>query len=248
MEEKRCANHLVKCFACKSDIERNATICPHCQSYQQKWKNNLRFAAVAAGLLAILSSAGTYIWGEVNDWHRQQNWIDKVEVIDFSRLNDSTFLNSGYGEIYLSYVHLEFPENGWETTIPINISIRPGEFAVLPAASDVTKKIEKHKYQVGTSVSDALFHSYLHATSLWDDCLFFDARLESGPVFHQFKKSIGSSFPTCASTATLHYRSSFKGDWKSLTIPLKGIPHLSAHADCSDRLEWLLRSNSAESN
>ena len=82
LERHRGNRVTTKCIACKTDIKYNASICPNCQSYQRAWKNQLRFLAVTVGLLAIVSSAVTYIWGEATEWNRQRKWRDSVEVID----------------------------------------------------------------------------------------------------------------------------------------------------------------------
>ena len=237
-----------KCIACKTDIKDNAIICPNCQSYQRAWKNQLRFLAVAVGLLAIVSSAATYIWGEVTEWNRQRKWHDSIEVIDFSRSGESSFLNSGDGEIFLSYIHLRAPQNGWEQTIPINIPIRSGQFAIVPPTTSAANKLKEHRYRIGTDLPDAGFRRYLHATALWDDCVFFDVHYESGPVFQQIKRDLGDALQTFESTAELHYRSSFQGNWHSLTIPLRGFIYLSRHPNCLESLEGLLsnRANSAD--
>lgn len=99
----------MKCIACREEIPDRAKICSKCQSYQRAWKNHLKFFGALAGLVVLLLSASTYITTEVSQWLKEETWTDKIEVLDFSITNESSLLNSGDGDIFIS------------TTVPLKI-------------------------------------------------------------------------------------------------------------------------------
>jgi len=227
----------IECIECKSDIDESAKICRYCQSYQKNWKNRFRFAALTAGLFAVIGSASAYILGEAAYWERQLNWQDKVDVIEFVRSGKSTFLNSGDGEIYLSHVKLIAPESGWEEVTPINAVVQPENFFVI--SNTPLERIKKHRYRVGANISNETFRRYLHATALWDECVFFDAYYEQGGIFENLLRTYGQALNTFSVEGTLRYRSSFQGSWQSHPLDLKGVLILSSHKDCDEHLSEL---------
>lgn len=228
-----------RCTECKAEIDEDAKLCRYCQSYQDAWKNHFRFAAISAGLLAIIVSAGAYIWGEVVAWRHQINWEDKLELVEFARCGVSIFINSGDGDVYLSYVHLGDNEEEivWEEFKPINTLIRPGEFAVVRGTS--LDNLEKSNYKIAAPMSEEVFMQHLTSTSLWESCVFFDVYYEEGSSFEMLRNTYGDALNTFDVEGVLNYRSSFHGTWQSLSLQLKGVLILNTREECADSLKGL---------
>ncbi len=122
----------VRCIACRAEIDAEARLCPVCKSYQQNWKNLLPYLGSAAGLIAIIASALTFISGNAYDWFKVATWKDDVAVAYFEYPGQSGFINTGDGAIVLSSVFVQLdPKSEKAINIPINQQVESGKFAVV---------------------------------------------------------------------------------------------------------------------
>lgn len=122
----------VRCIACRAEIDAEALLCPVCKSYQQNWKNLLPYFGSAAGLIAIVASAITFISGNAYDWFKVATWKDAVAIAYFEYPGQSGFINTGDGAIVLSSVFVQLdPHSGRTINIPLNQQIEAGKFAVV---------------------------------------------------------------------------------------------------------------------
>jgi RNA polymerase subunit RPABC4/transcription elongation factor Spt4 len=122
----------VRCIACRAEIDAEARLCPVCKSYQQNWKNLLPYLGSAAGLIAIIASAITFISGNAYDWFKVATWKDDVAIAYFEYPGQSGFINTGDGAIVLSSVFVQFdPQSDRAINIPLHQQIEAGKFAVV---------------------------------------------------------------------------------------------------------------------
>ncbi|MBW1716819.1 MAG: zinc ribbon domain-containing protein [Deltaproteobacteria bacterium] len=226
----------MKCIVCGEEIPDVAKVCSKCQSFQSSWKNHLRFFGALAGLAAILLSATAYDTTTISEWLKEATRIDKVEILDFSRSKKSSFLNSGDGDVFISYVHLSAKNLGWETLIPINRSLRPGEIAITGPTSDISERFSRHRYRTLVGKSTDQFNLYLYSTALWKDCILLDVHLSTGPSFKLLKSTLGDMINTFDAAATLYFRSSKHQKWKEMTFPVIGLVHESVTKKCRSKL------------
>ncbi len=122
----------VRCIACRAEIDAEARLCPVCKSYQQTWKNLLPYLGSAAGLIAIIASALTFISGSAYDWFKVATWKDDVAIAYFEYPGQSGFINTGDGAIVISSVFVQLdPASKKTINIPVNQQIEAGKFAVV---------------------------------------------------------------------------------------------------------------------
>ncbi|MDT8895893.1 hypothetical protein RSO41_14650 [Halomonas sp. I1] len=226
-----------KCIECRSEIDEDANICKFCQSYQKPIKNWLRFSALLAGGVALVGSAGAYLVGKGLEFERYWNWQDDVEVVEFVRSGESSFLNAGDGEVYLSYVHLSAEGLQWEETQSLNSPVSPGGFSVVP--STVSDVVDKHHYRVGFDIPERAFNRYLHADSLRGGCILFDVYYEEGGAFQKLRERYGNALNTFGVSGEITYRSLHQGTVQTHPLDLIGVLNLSGHDDCREALNNL---------
>jgi len=96
------------CRYCANEIAATATLCPVCRSYQSRLRNNVLFAAGAAGFITLVVSALVFTVQEVGQITSELRWKDNINVGEFDIQEDGAgrilFINNGDGPVFVSDV------------------------------------------------------------------------------------------------------------------------------------------------
>lgn len=95
------------CLQCKSEIPSGARLCIHCGSYQNKFRNNLKYAAIIVGFLAALGTAAMHSLSLVPIVKAILFPNPEINVIGFKSNQRLIVANTGNLELFISYVHYE---------------------------------------------------------------------------------------------------------------------------------------------
>ena len=122
------------CRYCGSEMKASAVLCPTCNSYQDRWRSLLLYLASAAGFLALLASAATFIFSQLVDLEKRLNWKDEVDVIFFESGIDPynynvVLANRGDGPVFVSDLLLNVL--GGNAVFRINAKINSNDFFVV---------------------------------------------------------------------------------------------------------------------
>jgi predicted nucleic acid-binding Zn ribbon protein len=128
-EESLGSNLKARCIACKEPIQSDARLCSECGSYQQGWKNTLRYAANVVGVFGIAAMLFTYVVSQMPEIRKVLAWEDGAHVISFTDLDYISVLNTEDGDVLLSHVAIQ-TEQGGRTTVSINRVAKPREVVI----------------------------------------------------------------------------------------------------------------------
>ncbi|MBV9656195.1 MAG: hypothetical protein JOZ42_16700 [Acetobacteraceae bacterium] len=123
-------HNTLRCIACRAEIDAEARLCPVCKSYQRNWKNVLPYFGSAAGLIAIVASALTFISGNAYNWFKAATWKDDVAIAYFEYPGQSGFINTGDGAVVLASMVVQL-DHDRVINIPMHEQIEAGKFAVV---------------------------------------------------------------------------------------------------------------------
>jgi hypothetical protein len=145
-----------ECPSCGRPMSVRAGLCPTCRSYRQRWKNWLLFYGSAAGVIAIIISAVTFVsdagprvWASIFG-------RDVIEPVYFEYPGNSAFLNAGAGDFVIVSVSLDLSAQPIE--LPIAKLVRPGEvmFIDIPSQYEEPKDINGATWVRGEAPSSLI--------------------------------------------------------------------------------------------
>jgi hypothetical protein len=96
-----------KCIQCKNEIPIGAKLCTHCNSYQNRGKNFIKFAAIVVGFVAAL---GTALFHSLSLYPAVKSYFFpkvEVEVLAYKSPSRLVIANNGDHEIFISHIHYE---------------------------------------------------------------------------------------------------------------------------------------------
>ena len=201
-----------------SEIPAEARICFRCGSYQNRWRNFLRFLGGFAGVLAIVAGAATYVFTNV----RELAAPGTVEILDFSRREAVPLFNPGFKDIFVASIVLRSDPIGWNLRIPVNRVVEPGKIKLAHPPDDVLVSISNDNFQIVEGISRGQFDQLLKAIDLRDKCIFLEAFRSDGLKYEFVSSSIGKNFNTFEVEATVTYLSGDQGSWHEKPFPAVG--------------------------
>jgi hypothetical protein len=153
-----------ECPSCGRPMSVRARMCPTCRSYRQQWKNWLLYYGSAAGVIAIVisaltfvSDAGPRVWASIFG-------RDAVETVYFEYPGKSAFLNTGAREVVINSVSLDWPARHIELRIDLSIGklIKPGEviFVDIPSQYEEPKDINSALWRRGDAPSSLINEAF----------------------------------------------------------------------------------------
>lgn len=98
-----------KCLYCRSQISKQATVCPKCQRNQSRFRNELLFIGAIVGFLTLFVSPFTYIGKEINIAYQKIVRGDKILINSFFERDDAIIHNVGYRGINILRVEISHP-------------------------------------------------------------------------------------------------------------------------------------------
>lgn len=227
------------CIECFSDIPATARLCVHCDSYQSRWKNRLRYLSTIAGIVTGIGAALVYIVTAAPEIRRALAWSDSVEVLHFTTRKGVSILNVGDGAVFVS---------------DISIIAKSADGKPLFARTfRVGKDIEREKFMSSIGDDEKLAGRGLGIPShpdiaSWDSSLKDAGTVEEvlaekkchlwvvyqadDPLLTLYREQMGASLRTFPVNAELHVYSVKKKEMFAVPLKVVGILHKSTGGRC----------------
>lgn len=122
----------MSCIACLEEIKLNASRCPHCGSYQARWRNWLPVLGTLAAILTFVGSAAAVVSATATDFWKELLGEDAIEVIEYTggRL---TVLNSGSGgPLLIEHVTERADTLDYSKVTPVHQVVAEGHISRFP--------------------------------------------------------------------------------------------------------------------
>lgn len=116
---------LKPCAYCRSRIEPDASVCPHCQKGQNRPLNLVTWLAGVVGLFTFLGSGFVYLDATYASW-RVRNFGADLQLRNFSNVKGMTLLNNSSEAVVIGTVFLD-PPGSWLLQVIVDRSVEPGE-------------------------------------------------------------------------------------------------------------------------
>jgi hypothetical protein len=95
-----------KCACCRSDISKDATVCPFCRADQNAFRRWLVFLGGIAGFLVLMSSLVIFVFGQI----RTLTAHPEITVAELRYPGSALVVNSGGARAELDSLDLYFPD------------------------------------------------------------------------------------------------------------------------------------------
>ena len=217
-----------KCIACKSIIDPEASLCSICSSYQQNWKNVLKYWVNMAGIATIIISLITYLWSAIP----KTFFEDSVEILSFDD-NWITILNRGFGQVYLSHVAIEseYPSIGIGILRQIAKPLSVGEIERLKIKPFKDAPKGTSFGFVGDCSDEEWKRYYGRSINKKDHCFYPGFYLKNGDTLVKLK-SKQKNIRIFEGKGTLSFYSNRSRKFFKKTFELSGIVFKNKSKDC----------------
>lgn len=143
------------CRYCASEIPSKAVLCHVCKSYQATWRNNLLFAAGAAGFITLIAGALSFTVHQIAETYKQVLWRDKINVLELST-GPSPHLrvvlsNGGDGPVFASQVVVYWRSGSYRYPIDRTVGLNSIEIVDNLQPGDPKSPLAKYDSYVGNS-------------------------------------------------------------------------------------------------
>ena len=143
----------IRCCVCFERIDQNASICPHCHSYQREWKNVARYYASVVGLVSFVVAAMVYVGEKAIQSYTWMTWEDRIQILAFETMESAMVKNTGDGQIVISTLSVRSTNPEYEEFIAANKVLNRGETAEIDTGKARKEKDVFLKYVRGVSDS-----------------------------------------------------------------------------------------------
>ncbi len=159
-----------RCIVCRSEIPSDARICVQCSSYQQPWRNGLRFWSTSIGFIAFVLAAASYLAEQTPTILKTIFPPVELELVSL-RSDGIALSNKGLKDIFITNVQMNY---GTATGFRyLSATIAPGTIGFVPFTEE-TSPHDGDGYEVvgsssgltGAEVLDIASHTTL------DSCRF----------------------------------------------------------------------------
>jgi hypothetical protein len=121
----------IKCSACGSFIDADATLCAVCKTYRAQWRNWMPHVGAILALTTFVLSGVTFIATSVIQYARAARAVDRIALVDLNSSVSAVVLNSGDNDALVTAVQLRCPEIGYAEEYPFTEIVHPGQFLPL---------------------------------------------------------------------------------------------------------------------
>jgi RNA polymerase subunit RPABC4/transcription elongation factor Spt4 len=169
-----------ECPNCGRSMSSRARLCPTCHSYRQQWKNWLSFYGSAAGVIAIIVSAATFIGSDGPRVYASLFGRDAIRSLYFEYPGPAAFMNTGAHDVVIESISLDWKIADVRANpieLPVDKLIKPGEvlFISLPSQypepagingapwvreNSLSVPLVRNAFEIGTPQRCAVFHVY----------------------------------------------------------------------------------------
>lgn len=217
------------CVACKREIQKNATICSECKSYQAKWKNNLQYFAGTASLLAVAAAAATWFFGALNHTFGP----DDVRLIAANSQGSAVVANFGSRDVFISHLFMQMAgrSTNWATRVAVfNEKLTSGQFAqhTFQGTADM-----ETPYVIIRGIADTEFENRVTRAVNNDNCFKLVFYSTNDSNFIEIKQMAGNTLNTFPISGYLQYWGigGRSGNW--LQIDGVGVLWESSRPECT---------------
>lgn len=105
--ERSTASRERRCKLCHEVINADAKLCPHCQSYQSRFRNLLVFTAQVLAVVSVIGSAIVFTITAWPELRKQIEWQDDIRLMRVSLVEGIDGVNVGDGSVFVRQVEFE---------------------------------------------------------------------------------------------------------------------------------------------
>jgi hypothetical protein len=117
-----------QCIACREQLAAGAAICSKCREYQSRWRNELKYWAAMAGIIALAGSAVIVATGYLKS-AKNYIWPADIVVLDYDTFGDLSMVNPTSQNVLVKYLYVRsgIPDHPfqWDVRWDINSVIEP---------------------------------------------------------------------------------------------------------------------------
>lgn len=182
--KKNRDSELTQCIACRRELPVQSSLCSRCGSYQQAWKNQLRYFSTIVGLATLFLTALVYLASAIPQLWKMLSWRDRVQVLDVSFPGEIILANIGDGDVvarefYWSGEVEKMNFNGW---IQINKKVSTHEVVETKTLLRVdSHKVQRARFMRSDEVpKESRYKIFKEAQSDTNDCYDFRILLRKG--------------------------------------------------------------------
>jgi hypothetical protein len=229
------------CSYCGSQIPAGATVCSVCKYHQNRWRNNLLFAAGLAGLVGLFGSALTFTIGTSLQLYKSLKWTDRATVLKLRSVGLFTELviaNSGDGPIFITDVDVGY--RGTKLATPMQKALAINEIATIRDGDDsFLKEGTNTVFQNKTGIpSQDVLDSWRTGPDGFGHkfCFLVSYHSENDPVLVSMRKAPPDptyKFVTEPAEAYVRYFSPLSGKRLEETVAVTAVFVISKSADCA---------------
>ena len=232
--ESRATSSEQLCIACRLHIPRDASVCSHCSSYQDRWKNTLRFVAGIVGVLTASAALVAFTIRSLPDVRQAVAWQDRVRVFAFVSERRFVAVNAGDGPIFVSHVSIEAkPQANAESfrlTYQVYQALGPGQELEHAVPKELQLGFDIKSAEVVNNVTDEQWAEIVAKVQLpaLADCAAIVVVAKSDPQYRMWRSHHGNQLREYDATATLHFYSVKKDAWRTESIEASGVVYRRA--------------------
>jgi hypothetical protein len=210
------------CIACRSPIDRDASVCPVCKSWQARWKNVAAFYAGFATVVTLIVTAIFYIFSTLS---REIKTSANSHVLEFAApLGNQIYTNAGQSDAFLSHVEIYWGYAG-NQSITVAEEIKSGQIIsrAYPSNNQWYTNYEQGLY-LANDAGDGTIYEDFAAYGDVANCVgvqFFSVENNEIKRMNQHYQKENKRLATIPVTATLYYY--INNDERIRTAPFDAV-------------------------
>jgi hypothetical protein len=128
------------CIACKQPIERGATLCQKCSSYQTKWRNEIKYWSGIAGLLTLIATGIAFAGNNVLLLYDRLSPPDLL-VSEFNSFGKTALWNGSRQNVWVTHLQVKSNKPYFDVEWPIYTTIKSNTPLVQDMIDESAKSI-----------------------------------------------------------------------------------------------------------
>ena len=214
------------CIACLEDLKSGASKCPHCEAYQNRWRNWLPVLGTIVAILTFVGSVSAVIFATATDYFEKRFWRDELVIIKYSSSGHLFGQNAGSGDLFIDHVTERSEALNYERNRPIE--------EIMPK-NDPLRPVGK-KEQVGglfvQNVPDEQWKLIKSGNVPEFEPYFFS---KGHPQFQMITQHLGESLRTFEAECMVRFRSTRDQTLKEESFQCIGVMLGPVHTNATPR-------------
>lgn len=228
------------CIACGNDIATTASLCKNCGSYQNKWKNSIKFWANASAVVAVAITAIAFLISISPDVRKTLFWKDSVDVVYLNSDDTLVITNQGDSAVFVAYALVQMnKEPPWtRQDLYIYSVIQQNEFQIIDLKKDSKIEPLKASTRFVSNMTDDEFLQEINKGLDDSDCYKFS--YHDPTSLERIKLFTGDGLNTLPAFAYIFYKNERASEYIRKPIQVEVIAERILSDSCMEKYkdEW----------